>query len=47
MRVGEGSGRHSVYASPSGKKAPVPRHNEMDNLLARKICAQLEIPSIR
>ncbi len=40
-------GRHSVYASPSGKRAPVPRHNEIDNRLARTICDQLQIPSIR
>lgn len=42
----EGS-RHSIYLNPAnGKKAPVPRHMEIDNRLARKICKQLEVPSI-
>jgi hypothetical protein len=27
-------------------KAPVPRHTEIDNRLARKICQQLGIPPI-
>jgi len=40
----EGS-RHSIYVNPeSGKKVPVPRHMEIDNRLARKICGQLGIP---
>lgn len=39
----EGS-RHSIYLNPAnGKKAPVPRHMEIDNRLARKICGQLEV----
>jgi predicted RNA binding protein YcfA (HicA-like mRNA interferase family) len=42
----EGS-RHSIYVNPANsKKAPVPRHMEIDNRLARRICRQLEIPQI-
>ncbi len=41
-------GCHSIYANPANsKKAPVPRHAEIDNRLARKICEQLGVPSIR
>ena len=40
--------RHTIYAnSINGKKAPVPRHGEIDNRLARKICQQLSISPIR
>lgn len=36
---------HSIYWNPaSGRREPVPRHNEIPNLLARKICKALEIP---
>jgi len=43
----EGS-RHTIYANPaSGTKAPVPRHAEIDNRLARLICQQLAITPIR
>lgn len=42
----EGS-RHSIYMNPAnGKKAPVPRHLEIDNRLVRRICGQLEVPHI-
>lgn len=42
----EGS-RHSIYRNPSnGKTTSVPRHMEIDNRLARKICKQLGIPPI-
>jgi predicted RNA binding protein YcfA (HicA-like mRNA interferase family) len=41
-------GRHTVFSNPAnGAKAPVPRHGEIDNRLARKISDQLGIPSIR
>jgi len=41
-------GRHSIFTNPAtGAKAPVPRHAEIDNRLARKICEQLGIPPIR
>lgn len=37
-------GRHSVFQnSKTGKQSTVPRHNEIADLLARKICDQLEI----
>jgi predicted RNA binding protein YcfA (HicA-like mRNA interferase family) len=40
----EGS-RHTVYLSPvSGKVSTVPRHAEINELLARKICRDLGIP---
>jgi len=43
----EGS-RHTIYTNPAnGAKAPVPRHAEIDNRLARKICQQLAIAPIR
>jgi mRNA interferase HicA len=41
-------GRHTIYINPvNGAKAPVPRHGEIDNRLARKICQQLAISPIR
>jgi len=40
--------RHTIYKNPaSGAKAPVPRHAEIENRLARKICQQLGIEPIR
>ena len=31
-------GRHDIYENPStGQKQPVPRHNEIDNVLAKHI----------
>jgi len=42
----EGS-RHTIFTNPAtGVKAPVPRHAEIDNRLARKICQQLAIDPI-
>jgi mRNA interferase HicA len=38
-------GRHSVYVSRATRKATaVPRHREINDFLARKICRDLEIP---
>ena len=38
-------GRHSVYVNrASGKSSTVPRHREINDFLARKICRDLEIP---
>ncbi len=38
--------KHSVYQNPeTGKRTSVPRHTEIDNTTARKICEQLEIPA--
>ena len=40
----EGS-KHSIFQNLStGKRTSVPRHTEIDNLTARKICRQLDIP---
>jgi mRNA interferase HicA len=41
-------GRHSIYKNPAnGASVPVPRHAEIENRLARKICQQLAIEPIR
>jgi len=43
-RLDREGGRHTIYTNPAnGAKAPVPRHAEIDNRLARKICQQLAI----
>lgn len=40
----EGS-RHSLWTNPgSGAREPVPRHQEIPNILARKICRSLGVP---
>ena len=40
-------GRHSWWSNPSqGKRSSVPRHNEINDQLAKKICKDLGIPSI-
>jgi mRNA interferase HicA len=37
--------RHSVYVNqPARKSSSVPRHREINDFLARKICKDLEIP---
>jgi predicted RNA binding protein YcfA (HicA-like mRNA interferase family) len=39
-------GRHSIYANPvNGYQTPIPRHREIADLLARKICRDLEVPA--
>ena len=38
-------GRHSVYLNRlRGKISTIPRHREINDLLARKICRDLEVP---
>jgi mRNA interferase HicA len=38
-------GRHSVYYNLSNNKtSAVPRHNEIKELLVRRICKDLDIP---
>jgi len=38
-------GRHSIWKNKaSGKMTAVPRHNEIKELMARKICRDLDIP---
>jgi hypothetical protein len=41
MREG---GRHSPYVSRQTRKASSVRHREINELLARKICRDLEVP---
>jgi predicted RNA binding protein YcfA (HicA-like mRNA interferase family) len=38
-------GRHSIYINRARQKSSsVPRHNEINDFLARKICRDLEVP---
>jgi mRNA interferase HicA len=37
-------GSHSIVVSPTGKTSTVPRHTEINDDLARKICKDLGIP---
>jgi predicted RNA binding protein YcfA (HicA-like mRNA interferase family) len=38
-------GNHTVYVNPTARKvSAVPRHREINEFLARKICRDLEIP---
>ena len=47
LQLREG-GRHTVYVNPRQKKvSSVPRHKEINEILARKICRDLEIPEPR
>ncbi len=40
--------KHTVYVNRmAGKSSSAPRHSEVNDFLARKICADLEIPSPR
>ncbi len=44
--VREGA-NHSILQNPENRKqATVGRHQELSNLLCKKICKQLDIPSI-
>ncbi|NJM12546.1 MAG: addiction module toxin, HicA family [Synechococcaceae cyanobacterium SM1_2_3] len=39
-------GRHSVYVNrAAGKSAAVPRHAEVNEHLARRICKDLDVPA--
>jgi mRNA interferase HicA len=38
-------GKHSVYVNRAARKSTtVPRHREVNEFLARKICRDLEVP---
>ena len=38
-------GKHSVYVNRASKKTSVvPRHTEINDFLARKICKDLDVP---
>ena len=40
-------GNHSWWGNPSkNKRSAVPRHNEINDHLARKICKDLDIPKL-
>ena len=40
--------KHSWWQNASnGKRASIPRHSEINDFLARKICKELDIPSLR
>jgi len=39
--------RHTVYFNPQSRKtSTIPRHNEIPDLLAKKICKDLDITQI-
>jgi predicted RNA binding protein YcfA (HicA-like mRNA interferase family) len=39
--------KHSVYVNRTrGKSSTVPRHREINDFLARKICKDLEVPEV-
>jgi mRNA interferase HicA len=41
-------GKHSWWYNPSlNKRSAVPRHNEIVDVLARKICKDLGIPPVK
>jgi predicted RNA binding protein YcfA (HicA-like mRNA interferase family) len=38
-------GRHSIWVNPANRKVTaVPRHSEISDYLARRICRDLEVP---
>jgi mRNA interferase HicA len=37
-------GNHSIFVSPAGRTSSVPRHTEINDDLAKKICKDLGIP---
>jgi mRNA interferase HicA len=39
-------GNHSIYVNrPAGKASAVPRHSEINDSLAKKICKDLGVPT--
>ena len=47
VQLREGS-RHTMHLNPRHKKvSAVPRHSEINEILARKICRDLQIPEPR
>jgi mRNA interferase HicA len=41
-QIDEG-GNHTRWAGPEGARSVIPRHREIDIVLARKICTQLGV----
>jgi predicted RNA binding protein YcfA (HicA-like mRNA interferase family) len=40
-------GNHTVYVNRAkGKSSTIPRHRELNDFLARKICRDLEVPEV-
>ncbi len=40
--------KHTVYLNPQNKQiSTIPRHNDVDDYLANKICKDLGIPKIK
>jgi len=40
-------GRHTVYVNPTARKvSTVPRHREINEFMAKKICRELEIDEL-
>jgi predicted RNA binding protein YcfA (HicA-like mRNA interferase family) len=37
-------GNHSIFVGPGGRTSSVPRHTEINDELAKKICKDLGIP---
>jgi mRNA interferase HicA len=37
-------GNHSIFVSPAARTSSVPRHTEINDDLAKKICKDLGIP---
>lgn len=41
-------GNHTVYVNRArGKASTIPRHREVNDFLARKICRDLEVPPVK
>jgi len=41
-------GNHTVYVNRAkGKASTIPRHREINDFLARKICRDLEVPEVK
>jgi mRNA interferase HicA len=38
-------GSHTIYRNPAnGKRTTIPRHNEINDITAERICKALEVP---
>jgi mRNA interferase HicA len=44
-RLRREGGKHTVYINPAEQKtSTIPRHKEINDFLARKICKDLDVP---
>jgi len=39
-------GNHSIFVSPTGSTSTIPRHTEINDDLAKKICKDLGVPPL-